>query len=1092
MATTTSGVFLPICLFLVVCAQLFAQGEAEAFRDCCLDDPEFELDAGLAIDAEPRKRAVMRRSSLTLDCPVVADNDVKEFGNITFQWKRDGIPIKSRLPRARVYSHPNGTLHIRKVVHRLKNAQVIADDGLYECYVTNHVGTVLAQRVNVVVASVGKKFLQEPDDQMVPLGGVGYFRCDIAASPDDLLINWHKDGSILHTNNRPKYEAEGGTLLIRNVEATDAGGYRCQVTNKAFFDIFENDVAPQWRISREGHLTVTTESTNGKSLSFLVEPQNVTEVVATETVVLQCVISGVPPPPVMWKRNSESEPDVWQVVTQSNTVTISPWGSLRIPRATVANAGTYTCSDVKETIKSLAEVRVMEVPVIEDSPQSRRYPLASVIRLECIVAGRPLPRIRWLKDGEEVMKKPFRVEFFDEALVLYQSNVQDSGYYQCLAENRAGWALSLSRIVVKVRADAPAPPYNVTAEPLTSSSVLVTWKMDSAVNLLAFTVHRDRTDGINAGTGGGDVQVVDGNHGNAVLYGLEADTEYSVVVKAYTTLGASLNSQPVFVRTFLTGFPQPVLTPVGNAAVSLNWSDFHSHHGQRQHIASYVIYYRTSDAEQAYRQEVDGTLDFYILTGLKDNSEYEIRMVASYKGDNPDFHEDAWPWKKIRTGAATSNSIITSLAADQQSANNVAVNITENSASPLYSGSKDVPTKLAAPFNLHAYPLKSDAISLQWDYPKEGILERLPVTHFMVQCQEIDSLDTSSCLEHSSISFKVSHSNNAVIRELRPYTLYNISVSAHSGDIQGPYSQSIYVQTKEDVPSRPENLQAQVLAEGAVRLHWQPPTSPNGKIQGHFILYNNNRNRPPTNATKDDHYLYDSWTEVYQQGNVTWAVVANLTQQMYFFQVKACTAAGSGAPSSLIVVHMKDTASSGLLSDQHLGILGGSVIGLTSIIITVIVIAYKQRQLRKQLERRGQLEQGKQGTSSVSMEILTPVSVVTQSAGVVQTEELEKLLPPPKTNTTATPTTTVENFHSDNDSGDSGCSSMLPPNCDDTLDQPSDQDFSPLSDGSRGRETTKTAVVVVHSTEAKNDEGTPLCGEGRELDDSVQQIETVC
>ena len=43
-----------------------------------------------------------------------------------------------------------------------------------------------------------------------------------------------------------------------------------------------------------------------------------------------------------------------------------------------------------------------------------------------------------------------------------------------------------------------------------------------------------------------------------------------------------------------------------------------------------------------------------------------------------------------------------------------------------------------------------------------------------------------------------SHSNIATVDNLQPFTLYNISVSAHSDDIQGPYSHPILVQTKED------------------------------------------------------------------------------------------------------------------------------------------------------------------------------------------------------------------------------------------------------------------------------------------------------
>lgn len=44
-----------------------------------------------------------------------------------------------------------------------------------------------------------------------------------------------------------------------------------------------------------------------------------------------------------------------------------------------------------------------------------------------------------------------------------------------------------------------------------------------------------------------------------------------------------------------------------------------------------------------------------------------------------------------------------------------------------------------------------------------------------------------------------------------------------------------------------------------------------------------------------------------------------------------------------LVSSFADSMPQRLLSDQHLGILGGSAIGLTSILITVVVISCRQR-----------------------------------------------------------------------------------------------------------------------------------------------------
>ena len=61
--------------------------------------------------------------------------------------------VSHRSPKGRRYVHPNGTLHIRKVAHRVKGKLKMSDEGMYECYVTNSVGTVLAQRLQLFIAS---------------------------------------------------------------------------------------------------------------------------------------------------------------------------------------------------------------------------------------------------------------------------------------------------------------------------------------------------------------------------------------------------------------------------------------------------------------------------------------------------------------------------------------------------------------------------------------------------------------------------------------------------------------------------------------------------------------------------------------------------------------------------------------------------------------------------------------------------------------------------------------------------------------------------------------------------------------------------
>ena len=75
---------------------------------------------------------------------------------------------------------------------------------------------------------------------------------------------------------------------------------------------------------------------------------------------------------------------------------------------------------------SVPVLNVAEEPVIQDSSISRVYPLASIMRLSCLVAGQPPPSIRWLKNGEEVVPVRYRVEVRKMAVCVITVNTPGS------------------------------------------------------------------------------------------------------------------------------------------------------------------------------------------------------------------------------------------------------------------------------------------------------------------------------------------------------------------------------------------------------------------------------------------------------------------------------------------------------------------------------------------------------------------------------------------------------------------------------------------------------------------------------------------
>ncbi|CAB1452833.1 unnamed protein product [Pleuronectes platessa] len=131
------------------------------------------------------------------------------------------------------------------------------------------------------------------------------------------------------------------------------------------------------------------------------------------------------------------------------------------------------------------------------SPVRIAYPTAPMtvevlqsrpLTLECVVAGRPAPAAKWLKDGKEVSPGPRRQQQHNN-LAFATVTRSDEGRYTCTAESEQGGVVSANYTVTVLGSDGPArlsrlqclfhlrgegsPPPNITwlfnADPITPS-----------------------------------------------------------------------------------------------------------------------------------------------------------------------------------------------------------------------------------------------------------------------------------------------------------------------------------------------------------------------------------------------------------------------------------------------------------------------------------------------------------------------------------------------------------------------------------------------------------------------------------------------
>ncbi|CAG2233512.1 unnamed protein product [Mytilus edulis] len=181
------------------------------------------------------------------------------------------------------------------------------------------------------------------------------------------------------------------------------------------------------------------------------------------SVTLECLADGNPSPVVTWKkvyRNQTSDDEFNE---------------------------NYDGSNLK-----FIEVNMIDAvpPFIIKAPLSKGYPVARWFRLKCIVEGTPSPKVTWYKNGQKIESLE-NMKIYPDNMLLIDSSISDSGYYQCIAKNDVGVDMAIARLQIIMKDNVPKPPSHVTVTRVTSTEVCIQWfpsEYPKCCRVLAYTV----------------------------------------------------------------------------------------------------------------------------------------------------------------------------------------------------------------------------------------------------------------------------------------------------------------------------------------------------------------------------------------------------------------------------------------------------------------------------------------------------------------------------------------------------------------------------------------------------------------------------
>ncbi|XP_072945606.1 hemicentin-2-like [Epargyreus clarus] len=163
------------------------------------------------------------------------------------------------------------------------------------------------------------------------------------------------------------------------------------------------------------------------------------------------------------------------------------------------NAGFYKCKAVNTVGEDShkIEIIVQSPPTVVVTNQSDPVKISDQVTLECKVTGNPLPEVRWMKDGLQIVTNK-KYNIFRDNTLRFMASLEDKGNYTCEARNDIGEASNTTTLNVYGPVKIVPPKYfGLNLEPGSDMELLcdasgsptpkITWKFFSYRPLLPTT-----------------------------------------------------------------------------------------------------------------------------------------------------------------------------------------------------------------------------------------------------------------------------------------------------------------------------------------------------------------------------------------------------------------------------------------------------------------------------------------------------------------------------------------------------------------------------------------------------------------------------
>uniref|UniRef100_A0A671V5V4 Contactin 2 n=1 Tax=Sparus aurata TaxID=8175 RepID=A0A671V5V4_SPAAU len=355
----------------------------------------------------------LKEGKVTLSCQARASPAA------SYRWLVNGTEVPLGL-------EPRYTLVAGNLV--ISSPESIRDTGSYQCLAINRCGTIISRAANVKFGYVND-FPPDSRSPQTAYEGLGTFlACQPPPHYPALSYRWiiNEFPNFVKTKDGRWFVSQvTGNLYLAKAEPNDTAKYYC-------FTTINLDISTKSTFSKDNQLTKSAPSIK---VRFPAE----TYALAGHTVQLECFAYGNPVPKLRWRKVDGLMP--------SKAGSSAEGPTLNLPYLSFDDEGLYECeaynSEGSDTYQGRINVQAQPewLQVMSDS----EVEISSELHWSCVAAGKPRPSVRWLRNGQPLKVNGPRLKISNLAL-------EDSGMYQCVAENKHGTIYSSAELRVQVQA----------------------------------------------------------------------------------------------------------------------------------------------------------------------------------------------------------------------------------------------------------------------------------------------------------------------------------------------------------------------------------------------------------------------------------------------------------------------------------------------------------------------------------------------------------------------------------------------------------------------------------------------------------------